>query len=716
MSSRSIPSPEQTLHLDSKETTSSVLPPSPSPLSHHHHHHHRLSPRQLLPPLGAATVAFSFLLIFAACYRKLTQKRTVPTDSKPPHRFPHSTLRRATNNFSPALRLGQGGFGSVFRAALPDGHLVAVKVMDSGSLQGEREFQNELFFASKLDSPYAVTALGFSADRKRKTMLLIYELMPNGNLQDALLHRKCPELFEWKKRFSVAVDVARGLEYLHSLDPPVIHGDVKPSNVLLDQFFSAKIADFGLAWTKTEEGNQGNSAENQVVPEKRNGELEMKKVELESSNGAVVAATEDCGSVMETESVTTAGFEEFSLGIDQSPESVFRGPVSLTSPETAEAVSPATVGVPISPPEVIVNIDKVSVASGKEGDCKKSGKAAKSGKDWWWKQDNGPAAVAAANVPVKDYVMQWIGTEIKRERPSSEWISAPSTSKQPITKISKKKERRRLDWWVSLDEEKEKKILKKERKRAPREWWKEEYCEELEKKKKKQKKKEREMGIVQGNSAEDWWPAGDEESYAGGKRRKKNNRSRGSHDWFSGELFRGRFNSHDSLSGDIAIPKSGGVSSTPSMRGTVCYVAPEYGGGGDLSEKSDVYSFGVLLLVVMAGRRPLQVTNSPMSEFQRANLIHWARNLARSGKLIDLVDGSIRGLDREQATLCVTVALLCLQKSPAARPSMKEVVGMLSGVVEVPALPIEFSPSPPSRFPFKSKQRKKGSLNSDKPL
>ncbi|CAI0547089.1 unnamed protein product [Linum tenue] len=105
-----------------------------------------------------------------------------------------------------------------------------------------------------------------------------------------------------------------------------------------------------------------------------------------------------------------------------------------------------------------------------------------------------------------------------------------------------------------------------------------------------------------------------------------------------------------------------------------------------------------------------------MSEFQRANLIHWARNLARAGKLIDLVDGSIRGLDREQATLCVTVALLCLQKSPAARPSMKEVVGMLSGGVEVPALPIEFSPSPPSRVRFKSKQRKKGSLNTDKPL
>ncbi|CAN0902641.1 Receptor-like serine/threonine-protein kinase At4g25390 [Linum grandiflorum] len=623
--------------------------PSPSPFTRHHHHF----PSKLLPPLTAATAAFSVFLIFAACYRKLTHKRTVPSDSKPPHRFPHSALRRATDRFSPSLRIGQGGFGSVYRGTLPDNQLVAVKVMDSGSLQGEREFQNELYFASKLDSPYVVTALGFSSDRKRRTMLLIYDLLPNGNLQDALLQRKCPELFDWKQRFSVVVDVARALEYLHCLDPPVIHGDVKPSNVLLDQFFSAKIADFGLAWEK----------------QNKNGESEVQIGESE-----VKLAVDDCGSVMETESVTTTAppLEE----LDQSPESFF--PASAASPEAVSA-SPET--VPISP-EVIVNIDKVSVRSDKKV----------ASKEWWWKQ------AAEENAPVKDYVMEWIGTEIKRERPvNNDWItSTPSTSNQKQKPISKKK--KRLDWWVSLDEEKEKKILKKERKRAPREWWKEEYCEELEKKNKKKKKK---LGV-----AEDWWPGDyDEEESHGKKKKKSRGGSQGSIDWFSGELFRGRFNSHDSMSGDIAIPKSGGVSSTPSMRGTVCYVAPEYG-GGEAGEKSDVYSFGVLLLVVIAGRRPLQVTNSPMAEFQRANLIHWARNLARSGKIIELVDQSVKGLDVEQATLCITVGLLCLQKSPAGRPSMKEVVGMLTGIVEVPSLPTEFSPSPPSRFPFKSRARR----------
>ncbi|KAK8537085.1 hypothetical protein V6N12_043263 [Hibiscus sabdariffa] len=204
---------------------------------------------------------------------------------------------------------------------------------------------------------------------------------------------------------------------------------------------------------------------------------------------------------------------------------------------------------------------------------------------------------------------------------------------------------------------------------------------------------------------ENWWPV-DDELYMERKKKSKRNKSKGSVgsvDWLweglSGELRRAR----DSFSGEI--PKSGGASSTPSMRGTVCYVAPEYGGGGDVSEKCDVYSYGVVLLVLIAGRRPLQVTGSPMSEFQRANLISWARRLARTGKLIDLVDQNIQSLNREQALLCITVALLCLQKLPARRPSMKEVVGMLTGETEPPQLPTEFSPSPPSRYPFKSRKK-----------
>ena len=141
------------------------------------------------------------------------------------------------------------------------------------------------------------------------------------------------------------------------------------------------------------------------------------------------------------------------------------------------------------------------------------------------------------------------------------------------------------------------------------------------------------------------------------------------------------------------------------MRGTVCYVAPEYGGGGPLSEKCDIYSFGVVLLVLISGRRPLQMTTSPMSEFEKASLISWARHLAQVGRLLDLVDPALRGVDRDQALLCITVALLCIQRSPARRPSSAEVLDMLAGEGEPPPLPLEFSPSPPGGFPFKSRRK-----------
>ncbi|KAF3433081.1 hypothetical protein FNV43_RR24183 [Rhamnella rubrinervis] len=661
----------------------------------------------LLPPVAAATAtAFSVLLFLLVCFRKVTRKRTAPeADSKPPHRFPYSLLRRSTDSFAASRRLGQGGFGPVFYGTLPKTRQeIAVKLMDSGSLQGEREFQNEIFFASMLDSQHVVSVLGFSSDRKRRRMLLVYEFMSNGNLQDALLHRKCPELMEWKKRFATAVDIAKGLQYLHGLEPPIIHGDIKPSNILLDRYFSAKIGDFGLARLKLEnqievvEGGEG---------AKMNGGVERKKVELESNGGVVV---DDYGSVVEeTESVAT-GFEELNAGYDLSPESFVKVPVS---PATVSA-SPEAAGLAASPEELEKfstpegNFDKASPETFEklttlEGNYDKTGmEVGKQNvrKDWWWKQQE--------NGAVKDYVMEWIGTEIKNEKPNSGWTTTATSSSNLSGKPQKKKNRKQLDWWMSMDEVKNSKNLKKEKRRPAREWWKEEYCEELAKKKKKKMKQQKEMNTIDIDN--EWWLQDEE---LGVERKKKKNRSRswgskGSMDWWldglSGELWRARRDTNNnSASGEI--PKSGGISSTPSMRGTVCYVAPEYGYGENASDKCDVYSFGVLLLVLIAGRRPLQVTNSPLSEYQRANLLSWARNLARNGKLIELVDKSIQSLDEEEAVLCITVALLCLQKSPTRRPSMKEVVGMLIGELERPQLPPELSPSPQPRFPFKSHKR-----------
>ncbi|KAI4347465.1 hypothetical protein L6164_008277 [Bauhinia variegata] len=686
---------------------SDAYPPSLPPDQVHHHNHYKN--HLLLPPILASTVsACSFFFVVLLCFRRLTRKRTTPSsdsESKPPYRFSYSHLRRATSSFS--TRLGHGGFGPVFSGTLPSTRQpIAVKLMDSTSLQGEREFHNELFFASRLSSQHLVSAIGFSSDNKRRRFLLVYELMQNGNLQDALLHRKCPELMEWKKRFAIIVDIAKGIQYLHSCDPPVIHGDIKPSNILLDGYFSAKIGDFGLARLKSESQFEIGILGVDGMGQKNDGldmEDNKRKEELESN---CVVGNDDCGSLVEeTESVNT-GFEEGSIGAEQSPD--VRVHILETSPETIEAATTSAAVMSLEG-----TLDKASIQNEKDivGDAKNDKVfKSRSVKEWWREHDIEAAAVAAPveNKKVKDYVMEWIGKEVNKDRPNSDWVGASaSSSRTTMEKPEKKKNKKRLEWWALKDMDGNAKNLKK--RRQAREWWKEEYCEELAKKQKKKKKEQQRNGVTSDDFdvSDNWWEK-DDDLYTEKKKTKKRSRgSRGSLDWWmdglSGELRRARRNSYDSYSGEI--PKSGGISSTPSMRGTVFYVAPEYGYGGDVSDKCDVYSFGVLLLVIISGRRPLQVTNSPLSEFQRANLLSWARICARNGKLLDLVDQSIQSLDKEQALLCITVALLCLLKSPARRPSIKEVVGMLSGELEPPQLPVEYSPSPPSRFPFKSRKQ-----------
>ncbi|KAM1890568.1 hypothetical protein ACFX14_033936 [Malus domestica] len=136
--------------------------PSPSPASSSQPQPHVSS--RCPHPLAAAstTIAFSLILFLLVCFRKITRKRTAPeSDSKPSHRYSYSILRQATDSFSSTRRYGQGGSGSVFFGTIPHTRQdVAVKLMDSGSLQREREFQNEL----QSDSPLVVSMLGFSSD------------------------------------------------------------------------------------------------------------------------------------------------------------------------------------------------------------------------------------------------------------------------------------------------------------------------------------------------------------------------------------------------------------------------------------------------------------------------------------------------------------------------------------------------------------------------
>lgn len=530
--------------------------------------------------------------------------------------------------------------------------------------------------------------------------MLVYELMPNRSLQEALLGPlKCEELMDWRKRFEIATDVAKGIDFLHHrCDPPIIHGDVKPSNVLLDSDFKAKIGDFGLARVKSEALVSGGGDETRILIEedddgKRkeddNGsileECESVITLFEEGNAVNLSPENDCGS-----SVFTASPGG---GLIQSPENCAVSVLTETSPGQALIPSPENCAVSVltaSPGQALIPssencaVTSPGGASPEQMSVESGGKQkVGSRRDWWWKQDNnGGSRGVVESGSVKDYVMEWIGSEIKKD--NKEWIKNGDGSAS--SSVSKKK---------------------KKKKRKPREWWKEEFCEELTRKKRKKKKKNK-RGLSSISSIESWFHRDndDERSHNPTKRKKRN-----SIDWWvdglSGDLKSVKKQSQDSgLWCDVNVQKSGGVSSTPSMRGTVCYIAPECGGGGGvLSEKCDVYSFGVLLLVLVSGRRPLQVTASPMSEFERANLISWAKQLACHGNLLELVDKSIHSLEKEQAVLCVTIALLCLQRSPLKRPTMKEIVEMLTGAFEPPHLPFEFSPSPPIGFPFKSRKK-----------
>ena len=554
----------------------------------------------------------------------------------------------------------------------------------------EREFQNELFLADKLvGSDRIVKLLGFASSRKLRRVCLVYELMPNGSLQDCLLHKKCEELMDWSNRFRITIEVAKGLAYLHHhCNPPVIHGDVKPSNVLLDANFSAKLSDFGLARLKLVDDNNddddGNNNNEVVVHIADNG------VVVADNNSNVRAGVVDGGLVMETESLsTTVGLEESCAGVDQSPVRIVLA--VETSPEMATAAA--------SPSDFLDKgsdlegqFDRIGVENGRRvmtnaGDGDQNGnQKGVLGEELLQKHENGGVLGSGR---MKEYVMEWIGKEVGKERPNGDWIGGATSSSSVVTgRAEKKKGKKKLDWWWSMEDGK---VSKKEMRRKPvREWWKEEYSEELSRKKKK--KRDKKLQGAMSADEEHWWSRDDGMCI---DRKMKRNRSRlsskSSVDWWldgwSGELWKVNQTNYDSMSGEI--PMSGGISSTPSMRGTVFYVAPEYSIGGNLSEKCDVYSFGVLLLVLISGRRPLQVTGSPMSEFHRANLISWARQLARSRKLLDLVDRNIHSLNKEEAQLCIVVALICLQKSPACRPSMKEVVGMLTGGLDPPHLPME---------------------------
>ncbi|KAI7756301.1 hypothetical protein M8C21_019957, partial [Ambrosia artemisiifolia] len=176
--------------------------------------------------------------------------------------FTFSTIVNATANFSPNNKLGEGGFGPVYKGVLEEGQHVAVKRLSRNSSQGLEQFKNEVICISKLQHRNLVKLLGCSIEKDER--LLIYEYMPNKSL-DLFIFDKAQSMFlDWKKRFNIIKGIARGLLYLHQDSRlRIIHRDLKASNILLDKDMNPKISDFGIA--RTFGGNESHGNTERVV-------------------------------------------------------------------------------------------------------------------------------------------------------------------------------------------------------------------------------------------------------------------------------------------------------------------------------------------------------------------------------------------------------------------------------------------------------------------
>ncbi|KAL3368462.1 hypothetical protein AABB24_009363 [Solanum stoloniferum] len=153
-------------------------------------------------------------------------------------RIPLAALQEATNNFDDKYLIGEGGFGNIYRGVLCDGTKVALKTVNFKI----EEFRTEIEMLSQLRHPHLVSWMGYCDENNE--MILIYDYMENGNLKKHLYGSDLPTV-RWEQRLEICIGVARGLHYLHTSG--IIHRDVKSTNILLDENFVPKIADFGLS-------------------------------------------------------------------------------------------------------------------------------------------------------------------------------------------------------------------------------------------------------------------------------------------------------------------------------------------------------------------------------------------------------------------------------------------------------------------------------------
>ncbi|GER29501.1 cysteine-rich receptor-like protein kinase 42 [Striga asiatica] len=210
----------------------------------------------LILAITLPVVAFTMLCVFGnyAIYSRWKKRKQERENlgkisysyNKSNLNFKYETLEKATNYFDLSRKLGQGGAGSVYKGTLPNGKTVAVKRLFFSTRQWVDEFFNEVNLISGIEHKNLVKLLGCSIEGPES--LLVYEFVPNRSLEEHLFDTSKSRILSWKERYNIIVGTAEGIGFLHGgCEHRIIHRDIKSSNILLDENFEPKIADFGLA-------------------------------------------------------------------------------------------------------------------------------------------------------------------------------------------------------------------------------------------------------------------------------------------------------------------------------------------------------------------------------------------------------------------------------------------------------------------------------------
>ncbi|KAG7943151.1 hypothetical protein I3843_15G024900 [Carya illinoinensis] len=177
--------------------------------------------------------------------------------------FTVNELQKATKNYDKSRIIGQGGFGTVYKGFLADNNIVAIKKCSIEHKNHIEEFINEVVVLSQINHRHVVKFLGCCLEKQ--VTLLVYEFVPNGTLFKYIHQESNASTFTWETRLRIAAETAKALWYLHSkASIPIIHRDVKSTNILLDDDFTVKVSDFGIS---------------RLVPRDRDGD-QMRKITL----------------------------------------------------------------------------------------------------------------------------------------------------------------------------------------------------------------------------------------------------------------------------------------------------------------------------------------------------------------------------------------------------------------------------------------------------